>query len=1107
VNPAGFRFCGSCGAPLALEEAPERRERKVVTVLFADLVGFTSQSERLDPEDVRAILDGYHARLRHELERHGGTVEKFIGDAVMALFGAPVAHEDDPERAVRAALAIRDALADERAGGGRELHVRIGVTTGEALVRLGARPETGEGMAAGDVVNTAARLQSAAPVDGIVVDEATYRATERRIEFAAAEPVEAKGKSEPVPVWRVVGARSSFGHDVAETSRAGLVGREQEVAVLREALARVRRDREPQLVTLVGVPGIGKSRLVYELSRLVDDDPDLIVWRQGRCLPYGESASFRALGEVVKAQAGILETDSGAEAQAKLRHAVSTLVADEAEASWLERQLAPLAGLAGDYGAAVEREEAFTAWRRFIEALADEQPAVLVLEDLHWADDGLLDFVEHLADRAVGVPLLIVCVARPELLSRRSAWGGGNPNSATISLSPLGDADIARLVAALIDRAVMPADVQAALLARAGGNPLYAEEFARLVLESGNGPADANGLPSSVQAIIAARLDALDPGDKALVQDAAVIGKVFWRGGVAGLAGRDPADVERRLHELVRRQIVRPDRRSSVAGEPQYAFWHVLVRDVAYGQIPRAERARKHERAAAWIESLSPELADRADLLAHHRLTALELARAAGRDTDGLVGPAREALRAAGQRSLALHSFAAAERSLGAALALWPETDSARPLVQLEYARAAFVVGSGRQELVAARDALVAAGDLEHAAEAGTILAEAAWMAGEPEHTLEHVEHAAALLADRPESREKAYVLANLSRYLMLAGRGTEAIAIGREALAMAAALGLDELRAHALNNIGAARGSIGDLGGFGDLEESIALAERIGSPEAIRGYINLAAGYGRNGDIRACHDVHRRGYELAERFGYRTRLRFLAAELCSDCYWLGRWDEAGNGSDAFIADVEAGEPHYLEGMMRLARGSIEFARGGSARHESDLQLALEQGRRSGEPQSLMPALAVAAHVSADAGDPDRAAALLEELFAVVRAAPEGPLLEMWVYPGIHALEELARVAELEEFLDGAGDNIWVDAARLHLRSDLPGAADALARGGVLVDEARTRLAAAERFASAGRSAEAQAQLDLALAFYRSVGASLYVRRAERLIPARAQPG
>jgi predicted ATPase/class 3 adenylate cyclase len=1104
-NPGGFRFCGSCGAALTVEQAPERRERKVVTVLFADLVGFTSQAERLDPEDVRAILDGYHARLRSELEHYGGTVEKFIGDAVMALFGAPVAHEDDPERAVRAALAIRDALAEARADGGSDLHARIGITTGEALVHLGARPESGEGMAAGDVVNTAARLQSAAPVDGIVVDEPTYRATERRIAYDTADPVEAKGKSEPIPVWTVTGPRSSFGADVAESARTDLFGREREVAVLREALARVRRDGVPQLVTLVGVPGIGKSRLVYELSRIVDEDPDLIVWRQGRCLPYGEGGSFRALGDIVKAQAGILETDAGAEAVAKLRHAVAALVSDEAEAAWVERQLAPLAGVAGGQAVGGEQEEAFTAWRRFVEALADGGPAVIVLEDLHWADDALLDFVEHLADWAAGVPLLVVCVARPELLSRRPGWGGGNPNSTTLSLAPLGDDDIARLVASLMERAVMPAEVQAALLARAGGNPLYAEEFVRLVLESDAELVHADALPSSVQAIIAARLDALDAGDKTLVQDAAVLGKVFWRGGVASLSGREPADVERRLHELVRRQIVRPDRRSSVAGETEYAFWHVLVRDVAYGQIPRAQRARKHGLAAAWIESLSSErLEDRADLLAHHYGTSLELARAAGQDTSDLVVPAREALRAAGERSLAVHAFAAAERSLGAALELWPEDDPERPLLLLAYARAAFVSGeSGRDELVAARDALVQIGDLEHAAEAETVLAEAAWMAGEPADTLEHVERAATLVAGLSPSRGKAYVLANFSRYLMLAGRSTEAIAIGREALAMAEGLGLDELRAHALNNIGSARHSTGDLGGLADLEESVAIAERIGSPEAIRGYINLAAAYGRDGQFRPSREIHQRGYELAERFGFRTRLRFLAAEIATDDYWLGDWDAAFAASDRFIADVEAGAPHYLEGMIRLTRGAMAFARG-SAHYESDLALALEQARQGGEPQSVMPALAVVAQVTADAGDTTRAEALLDELLALAHSGTEGPRAELWIYPALHALEELGRAAEIAPLVEAAPVLAWTEAARRHLAGDLAGAADVLESAGALTDEARARFAAAERFAAAGQQADAQAQLDRALTFYRSVGASLYVQRAERLLPASA---
>src|ERR1700751_2195326 len=301
---------------------PPSRERKVITVLFADLVGFTARSESLDPEDVEAILRPYHERLRSELERHGGTVEKFIGDAVMALFGAPAAHEDDPERAIRAALAIREFAVEEG------LELRMGITTGEALIALDASPVEGEGVASGDVVNTAARLQSAAPVNGILADETTYRSTRGAIEYRAASAVDAKGKSEPVTVWGGVAARSRFGVDVTHHARAELVGRERELSVLPQAFERPRHERLPQLVTLVAVPGMGKSRLVYELSRIVDADPELVTWRQGRCLAYGDGVAFSALAEVVKAQAGIDERNSEGDAADKIRAAVDAVLVE-----------------------------------------------------------------------------------------------------------------------------------------------------------------------------------------------------------------------------------------------------------------------------------------------------------------------------------------------------------------------------------------------------------------------------------------------------------------------------------------------------------------------------------------------------------------------------------------------------------------------------------------------------------------------------------------------------------------------------------------------------------------------------------------------------------
>jgi class 3 adenylate cyclase len=313
-----------------------RRERKVVTVVFCDLVGFTSQAEAMDPEDVEALLTPYHDRVRTELERRGGTVEKFIGDAVMALFGAPTTHEDDPERAVRAALAIRDFAVEEG------LELRVGITTGEALIRLDARTDAGEGMASGDVVNTAARLQSAAPVNGIVVDETTHRATRQAIDYRSADAVEAKGKASPIPIWEAIAAHSRFGVDLAHEARTELVGRERELGIVRDVFERTRHDRTPQLLTLVGVPGIGKSRLVYELRRIAEDGAELITWRQGHCLAYGDGVTMWALGEIVKAQAGILEGDSPGDVAAKIHRAVADALPGSSDAAWIEPQLLAL---------------------------------------------------------------------------------------------------------------------------------------------------------------------------------------------------------------------------------------------------------------------------------------------------------------------------------------------------------------------------------------------------------------------------------------------------------------------------------------------------------------------------------------------------------------------------------------------------------------------------------------------------------------------------------------------------------------------------------------------------------------------------------------------
>src|SRR5439155_1481241 len=446
-----------------------------------------------------------------------------------------------------------------------------------------------------------------------LVGETTHRATQHVIDYRVAPPVEAKGKAEPVPVWEVVEARSRFGVDVRQHGAAPLVGRDRELDMLIGTLERVKEERSAQLLTLVGAPGIGKSRLVYELFGAIERGGTLVYWRQGRSLPYGEGVSFWALAEMVKAQAGIREDDSAEQAAARLSRAVRELV-PERDVDWVEAHLRPLAGLGGtESGLGDRRDESFAAWRRFFEAMAERRPLVLVFEDLHWADEGLLDFVDHLVDWAGGVPLLVVGTARPELLERRAGWGGGKLNAATTMLSPLRAEETARLVGNLLDQSLLLAETQSALLERSGGNPLYAEQFARLYQERGS--VDDLALPESVQGIIAARLDTLPGEQKALLQDAAVVGKVFW----AGALRRDRSAVRDALHSLERKDFVRREHRSSVEEDEEYAFRHLLVRDVAYGQIPRGARADKPRLTAEWLEALGRR-EDHAEMLAHHYL-------------------------------------------------------------------------------------------------------------------------------------------------------------------------------------------------------------------------------------------------------------------------------------------------------------------------------------------------------------------------------------------------------------------------------------------------------------------------------------------------------
>ena len=1078
ANPEGFRLCGMCGTSLTGAGAERREERKVVSALFCDLVGFTQRAEQLDPEDVRAILGPYHARVRQELERHGGTVEKFIGDAVMALFGAPTAHEDDAERGVRAALAIRDFAIDQG------IELRVGIATGEVLVSLDAIPSEGEGMASGDVINTASRLQSAAPINGVLVDETTHRATRHAVEYSDAAPVDAKGKARPIPVWQAVQVRARLGIDVAHDARSELVGREHELSVLRDALVRVRSARTPQLVTLIGVPGIGKSRLLFELSAIVEADPDLITWRQGRCLAYGDGVTLWALTEIIKAQAGIHEQDPDDLAREKVRSAVREAVADEADAAWVESHLLALVGVATQSQLGGDRRgEAFSAWRRFFEAMAEQRPVVLVFEDLHWADASLLDFVDELVDWVADVPLMVVATARPELLERRPSWGGGKLNATTLALQPLSDEQTARLIGQRLGRPTL-AEAQRTLLERAGGNPLYAEQFAELFLERG---AADQSLPESLKGIIAARLDGLPASEKEVLRDAAVVGKVFW----AGSVGDDPSAA---LHALERKGFVRRQRRTSVEGETEYAFSHALVRDVAYGQLSRADRAGKHQRMAHWIESLGrPE--DHAEMLAHHWRSALELARAAGTDTDRLVGPTRLALRAAGDRAFDLSAFLAAERYHAEALELWRHDDAERPDLLFRRARALHLAGDDRREaaLEEARDALLTAGAVEAAAEAEAHLSEAAWFRGQRNRAYEHLGRAEELLAGAQRSLVKARVLAMSGRYRMLAGDLEGAIRISREALATAEALGFDELRVRALTTIGSSMTVQDREGGLRTLDQALEIARATNSPLLATVLNNI--GFQTLDDVARANAFYRQAAEVADRFGDRAMRRFVAGNITVTDFQLGRWDEALAAADAFIAESRS-SPHYGDTSAHVMRGVIRHGRGDAAGAVADLDTAVRLARATKDLQVLMPPLVASGFTHALLGQATSARSFAVEATELARANPPWAL-ELW--PLIWFGDELGVAKAVHTAIEAAPESPRRTAALAAVEGDDGPLAQFMNDIKDRAGDAFVRMMAAERLIGQGRRAEGEAELAEALAFYREVGATFYLERGEAL--------
>jgi class 3 adenylate cyclase/tetratricopeptide (TPR) repeat protein len=983
--PGDFPFCPFCGAALdGVAPARAGEERKVVSILFCDLVGFTAASNEQDPEDVRARIRPYHERLRQELERHGATVEKFIGDAVVAVCGAPVAHEDDAERAVRAGLAILDAIAElNDSDPALDLRVRIGVNTGEAVVAVGARPDRGEGIVTGDVVNTAARIQSAAPVNAVAVSEQTYRLTSRVFEYDLLAPVAVKGKAKPLGLWRAKAARARFGSDVGRRHTTRFVGRELERPLLIGIFERAAQQRCVQLVTVVGEPGVGKSRLVAELFGYIEAKPELTRWRQGRCLPYGEGITFWALGEIVKAEAGILESDSARGAAAKLEGAVA---ASEPERPWLLQRLAPLVGV--EATSTAEREELFAAWRRFFEGLAATHPTVLVFEDLHWADGALLSFLEHLAEWSQGVPLLILCAARPELYERRPAWGAGQRNAHTINLSPLSHRETAELVSHLATSTVLSDELEQAILERAGGNPLYAEEFVRLLGDRhlSHGAVGISGpeLPDSVQALIAARLDTLSPERKRVLQAAAVLGKVFWIGGLEEMEGRTRAELELTLHEFVRKELVRPTRTSSMEGEAEYSFSHLLVRDVAYGQIPRVERARRHRSAAGWLERRAGErVEDIAEVLAYHYLQAVDLARASGdaEQAAALAEPARRFLALAGERALGLDT-AQAEARLAQALELTPPDDGARPSLMVRWADAAFQAGRSREAAAALEQAfavLHARGDAEEAARALQLRSRVEQRLGGGRQVALAAEAIRLLEQESPQPSTLVDGYSQLANVQHVNGNYEEAIAAADCATSLATAHGLPE-PARALGYRGVGRAYLGDLDGFVEMEHALAvLLERGAIRDAAILQNNLAiARYPLEGPAQSLAD-----FEKAIAFCNERGLAGPAAQLEANCPGLlaelGRTGEALSRIERLTGPAEAsGDTHVLI-ELRSVEVAIRLRRGDEEGVQAAVDWLIDAARAINSADQLVLGLGAAA-AALETKAPEATCALLAQL-------------------------------------------------------------------------------------------------------------------------------
>ena len=1011
-------FCGDCGTALtamppspvatAAPPAPEPvSERRLVSVLFADLVGFTTLSESRDAEEVRELLSRYFDTCRRLVGLYGGVVEKFIGDAVMAVWGTPVATEDDAERAVRAGLdlvAAVSALGDEI--GAPELRARAGVLTGEAAVNLAA---VGEGMVAGDLVNTASRVQSVAEPGSVYVGEATRRASEQAIVYEEAGTHELKGKEGETQLWRALRVVSGVGGELrSEGLEAPFVGRDRELRQIKDLFHICADEETAQLVSVTGIAGIGKSRLAWEFYKYFDGLSQIVYWHRGRCLAYGEGVTYWALADMVRMRCRIAEDDPQEEALRKLHAALDEHLLDPEERRFVEPRLAQL--LALGEGTSHDRQDLFAAWRLFFERLADTYPTVLAFEDMQWADASLLDFVEYLLEWSRDKPLFVITLARPELLERRSTWGAGHRNFTSLYLQPLAPQAMEELLVGLVPG--LPPPLRKQILERAEGVPLYAVETVRMLLDRGLlvpdgstyrvvGEVETLEVPETLHALIAARLDGLSPDERRLIGDAAVLGKTFARQALAALSGLETGRLDELLTGMVRREVLglQSDPRSPEQG--QYTFLQDLLRHVAYETLPRRERRDKHLAAA---EHLSATLGEEevAEVIASHLLDAYRLEPDAA-DAESLRRRAHEALLRAGDRAASLGARAEGQRYFeqAADLAFEPRDQGAALSRAGEMALAA----GGNEEAAGLFERAIglyeSAGDTHAAARVSSSLGLAEQRLGRSESAVERMEQAYGIIGDDEPDADLALLVNRLGTAYFFIGKLERAAELIERGLDVAEALQLPE-------HLG--RGWMGRaiLIGPQRPQEARALLQLALDTNLANELYQQASVVAANlSDLSLQRDRYadslallEQALELARRIGDRANEWYTLAEITYALTMLGRWDEALARFTEIPEEqlgASAQPTSVLNGVLELHlnRGDVDTARGLLAGFEElvrsdDLQI-------QGVYQAAVAAIRFA--------EGDRQAALAAGELAFATREPHGIGFQGAKQGFVHALE------------------------------------------------------------------------------------------------------